>query len=1385
MSKTKRKTTVITELNPYNPLTDKKSKKELENFRMRIGLIGKDYIERVDTYQTKLIPLFKKSVLNYTKLVRGYNTAASVGTPNRTSFMDLFLMMNCLGFVTHSKASECLAFENREQFQNEAFEAEAIRVLGDHMKGFTPAAILSAMHRDVRKSSGVLKEDLIRRLHGVVPDLEKRIKKSLSTSKVETEVTDIEEKIEEHEEDLRLINLGLESGDLTAAEAKDLEASKKSIERLKVKRQKKLETKKTALAAIKADREAMERTSDFFDSIYHEIVSIKKIDKDSGLKVNAVSSTKDLKANLKEVLACFDRVLKGYSGNFKVLENDFSILDSHNPPSRIIAFDRDQKSLALNYRIGNKEMLPYYAVSFCNQRRVRLKEVNTGDFSKEAGKGINLGLLGQTNEPFSRPLGAGVDYYKNTSTEDILKDLKMDDSERSKVDELKTLYDMVEFEYLFDKDSGSKYRTALGGKLGSFISNFWSRLHDLNFVVESFQPWDLAQEVYAAKYLFKKTYLGLEGFKDSLQYLNENIPALKQPLMRLAGYSDDLPTPDDISIFENISKITSSVASDLKTLAKANKERDEKDRLDMQTPPPWLKTINKIVHIGGGVEDIQDEFKDKVEEFNYLLDQVELQISSLGIDFKKITSAEWVSKISKIEAQRMKGHKDEHKYDYEELGYRRVLSSLVKTIRDQGNVDLSKKLVQTLLDRGIVPGGDSKSLVSLNVFEGKGDYYRSPFSTSRHSALPINLTNLKKFDFVQFIKDCPKWAQFDKDKNMSGRVKLNKKFCLNLKFRVTLLQVALNFLPDNVPTSLILRDPLPLIEGKNCISPILDQKTELEAPRVRKIINLYFSKITSLSAEITQTRAKQLFNLRRVGTAHLGLIFKTDADGLIRWKLPEGFLGGKRALPRLVNMIKQGIFTDLSKDSGVEETTIEDETINTLCLSEDDIKVLVKDKIKIDGTATKNTYLATVRKLMRELPHHLGIDLGLEIESGKLRTAFMFGKTEGTGSNAKKGIKVVESASLAVLTNDPVRLGKLEDALTHLGTNLGDVEIQFDQRFIKELNFLEDCRVKVKSCRIGGPLRYNINVPVMRKITAKEVKGGAFVPKQFVGIDTGEDGIGYTTREIANRDNITSCGFLRLRGTRHLKNMTSKYRNKIQPKQDYEKVGDSKLSKKRKWTVGEMQSNILSIMYKYDALPLFENNISGLTSGNKVLENVYKDIIELFTFSSDNGAANSRREHLFFGSSGFYLDVPVQGKIEKVWMGPGRKVSGMYTSQECSCCGRNIFKEVKDSDREHYEVDAEGNIDLDSRSTYSLRKQGPSNGVLRGEFNIPVKPGKISKENLKKQLKKQARRAPLDKRSTRTSQSTYVCMYTDCPDYNVKKNADAAASTNISGRSLF
>ena len=1062
--------------------------------------------------------------------------------------------------------------------------------------------------------------------------------------------------------------------------------------------------------------------------------------------------------------------------------------DEQNTIRPTIAFDPQSSHFQIGKEDQNKVLLVHQALAMAAHT---LGRDNRDD----------VGVLQErflTNKPYSGLswlFGVGWKWMRNTPVDKMATELGVPKDRIAAVRQLKDFAAAIPEPSFFGVRNYSRFRTSVGGKLQSWISNYWKRLQELQAIADSSSaidafPNELQDE--KATMLFNGANIDASGLCALRKKLCRHDPKIEKALGKLVGSGSDLPTHEDVECIEKFSVERGYFVALVNQINNVSSQRVEGAETDEEKKfwkecniklPEGMKELPKLNQISGGSVNAKQETENLTKQLNSFIDAQRKHFEELrGWMDKQGHDPNPISNLIKQEKQKLKG--GDEKGQAEELGWRRLLNRVACEGRRLSDANRRKvhDLMLPLFRGGViknrsVDGNEQKKArigkTNCNEFfcNHKGTLYRSPYSTSRHEAYAIDLNRAKRENWLAHIERLIKETE---ERLTRGDVHGAAEFRDWLRLRNLYFNLRLEALPeDGIPSDVAkLSDS---ISADTRLSPGL--VVQLENQTVSRsvclsVFNLYSSKLNGLC-----------FKALREGFYLRAEFSRTDEDKLVyapkskSWESPAHLGKSVKPIGSAINK------TVRDASGGIELSAT--------------LKQFAGDKFQEPSPDAVRAYLA-------QAPHdwYFPADFGsgmpalkpptlcMEKNGGELRES-------GKGRGAKSGLRLCGPSS---------RKNKLDRALLAKAT-VQEATLIVNQYYQQRFSWADG---KVSLNIEPGKVRLELAVPIAENWMFASGDTGIF--DYIVAVDLGERGFSYAVFDIRSylKDGgvpqPTVVGSIAIPSIRGLRRKVRTHRGRRQPSQKMQMTYSDEMEKYRKNVIGDVCHSIELLCRRYNAFPVLEREIGNFESGGNQLKVVYKSTLLRYTNSRVVAHETIRAHHWKMKKAGYwehpYLKEYVfdvenkvrnKSKTKPLNLFPGTTVNAKFTSQICSKCGRNPLeklKKLRELGAGKLEVSAQGEVNIGDGIIKLKNKSVPKsvahernkrNEHPQFDDHEPLRDGMHDSKRLYGYAKFHLRHKPCSKKSPDTTQSRYRCLYTDC---GYQGHADENAAINI-GRRFF
>lgn len=1065
-----------------------------------------------------------------------------------------------------------------------------------------------------------------------------------------------------------------------------------------------------------------------------------------------------LRNRVPDCLKALDTALASLSYHFPQLASCTAALKPMRPDNSTLDFS----PVAMTIEQLDEALMPYQVMAA--QAHIMRSEGIKVDKS-----GLQKRVTTETHMAMSWLFNNGLSYWSTTPLIQIVEDYELSDADHWKAKRIQEWARAIPRDALYGEAKYDKYRSAVGGKIDSWIGNYWARLDildglfaDLDTSQLTLHP-DLFSD--AAKIWFSGQSVSAEDLQAMITRIDEQKAKAMEALAVLRGEREQLPDARHIQTFESFSELMTQIVGEVELLN--NRLAQEKDKAGKQADsiwndriikkPKWLKALPKVPGLSGGVPDYLSEIEQAFDRYQSLMPCYLETVNRIT------KTPDWpaiVMATIAAERQHLMNYKDAATLDYQALAAQKLWNQYINEIR-KTDLATQQRVIERMMaacivlpfnadhvqpkDRDIWQRKQQRKLLNELILNQKGRVYVSPFSRGRHQPVALDTEKLTNTDLLSWIdQDLALWQQQDSPES----------FRMRHDWQILKARMLLRALPDHIPSSLLKPESLAGLPVPPLLRIQLEQ-AELSAGVVNKALNLYTSDMRGLLAVIFRESFFLRTRFTRVGDNEILYVPKTHDCQWI-WQAPEQWLRSDKPATKFVY------------ENGLESAGAVE-----LVLSNAGLKPFGKNWNRGNNITGP---------LLKEMPHDWYLELGFDKRfDGHDTTAVVLDKKKlGKPSVKKQACRLIGGTAFK---------GWLDRQLTDNKVTHGDYTLIIEQHFTQKLEW-----------QAGKPVvsvsKDRLELSVALPITQEADEQAFDITETYIGIDLGEAGIGYAVVSAYDHE-LIEYGEIPIPSTKALIRAVKQHRKLAQPRQKFAQKFDTSLMELRENVVGDTTHVINSLMHKFKGAPILESSVRNLASGSKQLQLVYDKVLNLYTFSGTD-AHKAARRHFWCGADKWEVsgvnETVRDGdnktrtgepklKTRKLLLYPGSHVHPAGTSQVCSACGHNPYKLLETAYENHTSLTTndQGILDLGGQQLLLLTRTSGSSKrhrrqSLRAPFDQPLKNKTLTLDDAKKQVRSQLRRAPDSLRSKDTSQSRYHCAVVGCGH---SMHADANAAINI------
>ena len=1065
--------------------------------------------------------------------------------------------------------------------------------------------------------------------------------------------------------------------------------------------------------------------------------------------------------NVPGALACADKHLTSLGDAFPKLGSLPPPKTDFQPKSCTFAYDAESPFVCMN---GNEGIRLHQTVTVC---AARLKRDGFDPSSSQFQALLKNAVATSQNNGLSWLFGKGLRYLKQSDAERIAEDLSVPDGEFRRVEQLKAFADAVPANPFFKTDGYAEFRSSVGGKISSWVSNYWKRVRELEALHRQPPSIIIPDELLHAEN--RSLFSGQHSDATGLKALAERIPArigdAGRALAVLSG--DGIPGSEHIDAVERVADGMVEIMGQIAMLnnridqeverAKDEQDEDRVEKLEALRPrlSEQLKEPPKLNRISGGTADAAEEIERLEDDMNAAVRERRDHFRRLAAWAEDNAAALDPLPVMAERERRALTDRNEDPALADEKALRRLLHSIVGMSRR-----LSPDTAKLVRD-AIAPLFLQKKEANRYFHNRQGAIYRHPFSTSHHQEYAIDIDCARKTDWLTWLDG--RASDIRKKLNTDAAPALLRDLFAIEGFVFT---HRLGGLPDRIPA-----EPAKLqIDGDLVrVPPLL--AAQLDADEVSRDVavrafNLFNGVINGLSFRAFRddfiVRAKFLRN-------DCDELFYAPKDRA--WRPPGDYRSAKG---------------DISK--GLDLPAVVRDQAGAILPCET-AQGLSSAKFPEPGS----------RALLRQAPHDWLVELNLRNGAAPNRAGMPVKK------QIEKRWRRLQRPAFR-LVGPPSFKTWLDRILVNEKVKLGDYTLILDRPYKQSLKVEgEEIRLAVEPAEV----RAEIAVPVIDDRPYPD-KTDNLLFDNVVAIDLGEKRVGFAVFSLVDLLEKGACdavvdddgkpvvGAVAIPAFRRLMAAVRRHRGSKQPNQKVGQTYSKALMRFRENVIGDVCNRIDTLCERFRAFPILESSIGNFEAGGRQLEMIYGSVLRRYTYSKVD-AHKAARRHYWFTAEQWehpYIHTRQWNEATKKYSGrskpltvfPGVTVNPAGTSRTCHRCRRNALAALrKMTDR--IDVGKNGEIVLEDGTARLLERADypPSERKKfrrrneRPPLNAPVRQGRHKRDYLERIAKRNMRQAPLSEMSPDTTQARFVCVYTDC---GFEGHADANAAVNIGRRFL-
>ena len=1077
----------------------------------------------------------------------------------------------------------------------------------------------------------------------------------------------------------------------------------------------------------------------------------------------AFSGWKELADNAAHALTCADDYLATLGDRFPKL-SDMPLPTGGNTQTGTLAFDSESQFLNMT---GNEEIWLHQVVAICAGRLKRdMPEIDPS--SRKFASRLTGSIVSSQNNGLSWLFGKGLRFLRQSSVTQIAETLSVSQNEHRRIEQLKEFADAIPVNPFFATDGYAEFRGSVGGKISSWVSNYWKRMCELTALHSQPPDITISEGLLASENtaLFSGQHTDAPDLIALSAQIPDRVGDAGKALSVLSGAG--VPGSDDIAKVEAVAGNLTELIGQLDMLDNriqqeieyAENANDGERARSLESLRPGrakeLKEPPRLNRISGGTADAGGEIARLETGLNNL-------IRARRGHFRRL--AEWADSTAPLDplpalAERERKALTDRGMDptltdelADEYALRRLLHRIAGMARRLSPNEAKR------IQEAMIPLFLKKREANLYFHNRAGALYRHPFSTSRHQPYSIDLNCARATDWLAWLEE--------RTEEMLGQLGSltpeNHEYLRDLlSIETFVFTTRLSGLPDQVPGDLA--KPKSALTN---IPPLL--VAQLDADEVSRDIalrafNLFNSAINGLSFRAFRDSFIVRTKFLRLEHDELFYVPKDRA-----WKPPADYRSAKGEISR-------GLALPAVKQDGAG-SVLPSETAQAL---------------------SKAQFPEGAQAVLRQMPHDWFVELDLRRDE----TPNVAGLPVKKNTSGLKRWRTRKGPTFR-LVGPPSFKTWLDRALTSKDVKLGDYTLILDQSFKQSLR-VEDGEVRLSAEPAG--LKAELAVPVIDDRPFPEAEAEALFDN-IVGIDLGERRIGYAVFSLPDLlksgdparvkpivvDSVAIPAFRKLMAAVH------RHRRSRQPNQKVSQTYSTALQRFRENVVGDVCNRIDTLCERYRAFPVLESSVANFETGANQLKLIYGTVLRRYTFSNVAAHKSARSAYWYSANKWQHPYIFVRGwnKAQRAFTGaakplaiyPGVTIHPAGTSQICHRCGRNALRALRTMPDRRIRVGEDGLIALPDgtvrllerpaysdreRKTFKHRKERPP-------LNVPVPEGIQPRDRLERVLKRNMRQQPRSEMSPDTTQARFTCVYTDC---GFEGHADENAAVNIGRRFL-
>ena len=275
-------------------------------------------------------------------------------------------------------------------------------------------------------------------------------------------------------------------------------------------------------------------------------------------------------------LAVVDHYLAILGADFPALSN-LSPESPLTPPNSTVAYDRESPFVDM---ANSEEIWPHQIVAVCAHRLGR-DDPALDPASSSFVSSLKNSIVTNQNNGLSWLFGRGLTYLRTKSCGAIAADLDIPSDAQCRIEQLKAFADAIPpTNPLFKSESYAEFRGSVGGKLSSWVSNYWKRLQELKKLHA--QPLQISFPAALSDpsnaYLSSGQHVDAAGLRALCNKLPKRIGEAGQAVAVLLGESERVPAPEHIASVEEVAHEVAEVTGQVLILQNRVEQENRANR---------------------------------------------------------------------------------------------------------------------------------------------------------------------------------------------------------------------------------------------------------------------------------------------------------------------------------------------------------------------------------------------------------------------------------------------------------------------------------------------------------------------------------------------------------------------------------------------------------------------------------------------------------------------------------------------------------------------------------------------------------------------------------------------------------------------------------------